>query len=223
MRCIMSYDYFGLELTPSIFEKLLIQFYDGKQFSRQDAVETITKYHKENGGVLGKTSYTSVFKKAAQKMSENGLENVGYGMWRLRYNNRSDVEIVQAPIPIKEEFSYVADKEIGEGKNAVYVYYYDCYKELALLKGENRWACKIGRTDVDPIGRIISQAGTCYPELPHVALVINCIDSALLEKAFHDILKLKKRWIKTAPGKEWFITSPQEIENLFDLINDDIT
>ena len=43
----MSYDYFGLELTPSIFEKLLIQFYDGKQFSRQDAVETITKFHRE--------------------------------------------------------------------------------------------------------------------------------------------------------------------------------
>ena len=97
----MNYKYYGLELTPTIFSELLIQMFDGKQFSRQDAVDTIAKYHAENGGLLNKPSY---------------------------------------------------------------------------LKGRNQWECKIGRTEVDPLSRIFSQAGTCYPELPHVALIMYCDD-----------------------------------------------
>ena len=86
---------------------------------------------------------------------------------------------------------------------------------MSTLQGKSSWECKIGRTDVDPISRIISQAGTCYPELPHIALIINCDDSNLLEKTLHDILKLKKRWLSNSPGKEWFITSPEEVEQIY--------
>ena len=100
----------------------------------------------------------------------------------------------------------------------MYVYFYDVYKELALLQGKEIWPCKIGRTDVDPIGRIFSQTGTCYPELPHLALIINCEDSSILEKALHNILKIKNRWISDAPGKEWYYSSPEEIETLYNTI-----
>ena len=97
----------------------------------------------------------------------------------------------------------------------MYLYYYDRYKELAEFKGYDIWECKIGRTDVDPIGRVVGQAGTCYPELPHIALIIYCDDSSLVEKALHSILKIKGRWLDKSPGKEWFITSPQEIEDIY--------
>jgi hypothetical protein len=80
------------------------------------------------------------------------------------------------------------------------------------------WECKIGRTDVEPIQRIMGQAGTCYPEFPHIALIIHCEDSSQLEMAFHSILKVRRKYIKSAPGKEWFMTSPQEIEDIYSLI-----
>ena len=209
----MEYIYNGLELTPAVFRALLIQFFDGKQFSRQDALEKITKYHVENGGLLKKSSYVPVFKKAVQLLKNNEIENVGYGIWKLCY--QKDLAEIIIPKKKSDSMNYFADKEIGSGKFAVYVYYYDSYKELAGLKGETAWACKIGRTDVDPIARIFSQAGTCYPELPHLALIIYCDDSSLLEKILHNILKIKNRWISNSPGKEWFITSPEEIESIY--------
>lgn len=213
----MDYKYEGLELTPAIFSDLLIQLLDGKQFSRKDAIEKITNYHLENGGLLNKPSYVSAFKKAVQMLNDNGMKNVGYGIWRLNYEEKS-VEIISQQENNKEE-KYSADKEIGDGKNAVYIYYYDCYKDFAESKGNNVWECKIGRTDVDPISRVFSQAGTCYPELPHLALIIHCDDSALLEKALHSILRLQDKWISTSPGTEWFMTSPEEIEIMYNQIS----
>ncbi len=214
----MGYKYNGIELTPAIFSELLIQIFDGKQFSRQDALDAVVKYHQENGGALNKSSYVSVFKKAAQSLKDTGIENVGYGIWKLNYQIKStEVVISQKQLP---EISSHADLEIGLGKASVYVYYYDSYRELATLKGNESWECKIGRTDVDPISRIIGQAGTCYPELPHIALIIYCDDSSLLEKALHNILKLRKRWLENSPGKEWYITSPHEIEEIYRSIVD---
>ena len=209
----MEYKHTGIELSPAVFRELLIQLFDGKQFKRQDAITEITKYHVEHGGLLGKTEYVSVYKKAAQILKNEGIENVGYGVWRLRYEE-SEVEIIPSTERI-DTINYSVDKEIGSGKNAVYVYYYDSYKELAELKGSKTWQCKIGRTDVDPISRIMGQAGTCYPELPHLALIIYCDNSSLLEKAIHSILKLKNRWLENSPGKEWFVTSPEESEDIF--------
>lgn len=214
----MDYLYKGLELTPNIFAKLLIQFFDGKQFSRQDAVNTITNYHLENGGQLNKSSYVAVFKKAAQSLKDEGIENIGYGMWRLLHKEKEIIEILPKNANADDEINVTADKEIGHGSKAVYVYFYDSYKDLSVLKGQSAWQCKIGRTDVDPIGRIYSQAGTCYPELPHIALIIHCEDSSLLEKTIHYILKLRDRWLSDSPGKEWFFTSPHEIEEIYESI-----
>lgn len=81
----MDYKFSGLELTPNIFRELLLQLFDGKQFSRQEAISKIKQYHFEHGGLLGKASYTSVFKKAAQKLKNNGMVNIEYGVWRLNY------------------------------------------------------------------------------------------------------------------------------------------
>lgn len=111
--------------------------------------------------------------------------------------------------------AYNPEKEIGYGKNAVYVYYFDIYQKFAELNSENKWPCKVGRTDRGTIERIMSQTGTSYPELPRIALIINCEDSKKLEAAIHSILKYKGRWIEDAPGTEWFMTSPNEIQEIY--------
>lgn len=207
-----EYAYKGIELTPAVLGELLIQLFDGKQFDRQTALTEVVRYHTEHGGITSKQNYIAAFKRAAQDLKEKGLENISYGVWRLSYHEK-EIEIVE-----KKEAAeplVLAEKELGEGDNTVYVYYYDTYREFAEYKGENRWPCKIGRTDKDPLQRIISQAGTCYPERPNIALLLHCEDSALLETALHGVLKFQGKWMPTAPGTEWFITSPQEVEGIF--------
>ena len=89
-----EYKYAGIELTPNVFAELLILLFDGKQFKRATAIEVITEYHHNGGGLLGKKEYISVFKKACLKLSSNGLTNIGYGSWRLNYEIH-EVELVE--------------------------------------------------------------------------------------------------------------------------------
>ena len=92
------------------------------------------KYHLENGGLLTKATYLATFKKAAQQLKDAGIENVGYGIWRLRYNTQKfDV----TPIPAKSnDFVFSSDKIIGSGTKSVYVYYYDAYKKFVYSAGK---------------------------------------------------------------------------------------
>lgn len=212
-----SYEFSGLSLTPTIFGKLLITLFDGKRFNRHAAISEVVGYHRANGGIVKKGhNPINVFKKATLDLRKKdiGLVNKGQGLWELHYHEPELVEVVTDSSEV-DEVMYSVDEILGTGSNAVYVYYYDAYCELARVKGEVLWPCKIGRTDCDPIQRIIGQAGTCYPELPHVALIIYCDDSNVLETAFHNIMKVKGRWMADAPGKEWFMTSPDEIKAIY--------
>lgn len=215
-----NYEFSGLKLTPAIFAKLIVILFDGKQFTRQTAISKVSEYHVSNGGIIEEErNLVSVFKRATQDMQKKnvGLSNKGYGTWELHYEIHEITEIVE---DIETDSTgFTADETLGTGNNAVYVYYYDVYQKLASVEGKDSWACKIGRTDRDPIQRVIGQAGTCYPELPHVALIIYCDDSSALESAIHSVLKYQNKWIKGAPGTEWFLTSPNEIKEIYCLIS----
>ncbi len=107
---------------------------------------------------------------------------------------------------------------IGSGDNSVYLYYYPNYKENAKLKGEENWKCKIGRTeDTDPNIRINQQI-TGMPEQVIIGLVILTNEPVKLEGAIHRLLKHFDRHISDAPGAEWFLTSPDEIRELYNLL-----
>ena len=212
-----EYKYEGIELTPKIFTELLILLFDGKQFDRTTAIETITKYHRDNGGILNKKEYIGVFKQSSKSLKSNGLSNITTGIWRLNYKT-SEVKIIEKKT--KNTFKGTADKVLGSGDNSVYVYYYDTYKKYAESCGNSIWECKIGRTDKNPLQRIFEQTGTCFPELPHIALILKCSDSLQLESALHNILKIRNRWLEKSPGVEWFLTSPMEIESLYYIITE---
>lgn len=211
-----EYKYFGVDLVPKIFEFLLIELFDGTQFERTKAIEDIKKYHQEKGGILSNKDYVSIFKKASHSLQKNGLKKISYGIWRLNYKDNS-INIVQNNE--KESINYISDKTIGSGNNFLYVYYYDIYKKYAIEKNKTSWECKIGRSNKDPLQRILGQSGTSFPEVPHIGLIINCDDSNFLESAIHSILKYQGKWIESAPGVEWFLTSPNEVENLFYMIS----
>lgn len=208
------YKYKNIELTPGVFKELLIKKFDGKQFKRADAIKIIMEYHLKNEGLCEKNEYISTFKRATEMLRGNGIVNCGYGIWRLNYKKK-DIEIHES---VKRIEKINIDEVYGTGKYAVYMYYYDAYRELACLKNDIFFPCKIGRTDKDPLHRIISQSGTSYPEKPHVALVFYCDNASYLENAFHSILKIKNRWISNAPGTEWFNTNVEEIKEIYNSI-----
>ena len=205
----------GLKLVPSLFSNILIELFDGKIFERRTAIDKVKEYHLNAGGILEQDrDYIAVFKAAAKMLKNNGLTNQGYGVWRLNYK-KQDSEIVE---PEKANTKHDVDEEIGIGDCAVYVYYYDAYKKYAEINGKHSFECKIGRTDKAPIYRILDQTGTCYPEKPHIALIIYCEDSKLLEAALHRVLQYGGKKVEKSPGNEWFITSPEEIKEIYSFL-----
>lgn len=220
-----DYKYKGVELTPMVFADLMILLFDGKLFSRQDAIDGVVAYHIGHGGVASKGSYVTAFKHGTNRFLSEWAVNVSHGMWRLNYKNDSaEPVLVGEPDDIDSiEDSVVdvdmpIDRQIGEGDGAVYVYYYDIYKLCAEAKGLNTWACKVGMTNRDALSRVFSQAGTAYPELPHIALVIKSDSAKELELVLHSVLKLRGRHMMDAPGKEWFLTSPDEVESIYNAV-----
>ena len=215
---MVSYRYRNVELTPAIMAELIVLLYSGKQFSRSDCIETVVKYHLDNGGICNHKTYMSTFKRATTLLRNNNcsLENVGYGIWR--FNNEIEPYVSYWNKPGKYEVDNEKIEEIGSGNETIYVYYYPTYRKFALLTGNTSWYCKVGMTTKNLWDRIYSQSSTCFPEEPLVALTIRCPDARHLESILHNILKMKNKWIETAPGKEWFLTSPEEIKEIYQTI-----
>ena len=107
-------------------------------------------------------------------------------------------------------------------KQSVYLYYYSAYKRLAEFQNEEVWACKIGKARNDPISRILSQTRTALPEYPKVGLIIKTDNYSLMENTIQNILILQGKHKQDAPGNEWFITSPSEVERVYESIMGDM-
>ena len=116
---------------------------------------------------------------------------------------------------IFESVKLYADKVIGEGKSSVYVYYLPIYRQMAELQNDKLWHCKIGKTEGDPLLRVLSQASTALPEQPHIALILKTDYPNSLEQVLHGVLTIKGRKIDNSPGSEWFLTYPKEVEDIY--------
>jgi hypothetical protein len=110
------------------------------------------------------------------------------------------------------------EKVIGEGHESIYVWYCKNELDLANLKGDSSYACKVGRTSGDVPTRLIAQGYTAFSSEPVVPLVIRTRDSLTLETLIHATLKYAGKRIKNAHGTEWFKTNPQEIESIYDAL-----
>lgn len=106
---------------------------------------------------------------------------------------------------------------IGNGAEFIYVIYLPLYRKRAESQGETTWECKIGSTTND-VGVRISQM--TFPEKPKIALIIRTDDCKTLEDKIHDRLKKQGKHIPDALGKEWFMTSPDEIERIVKLVDE---
>lgn len=109
------------------------------------------------------------------------------------------------------------EKEIGDGEDYVYVYYNENDKKLALLEKRDRWECKIGFSSVDPVVRILGQGvQTCLAKDPIIGLLIKTNNGYYTESWIHKELYLHKlRRDSNICGDEWFLTNPNEVEDIF--------
>ena len=112
------------------------------------------------------------------------------------------------------------ERIIGSGNGSVYLYYYPQYQERAESKGESVWECKIGRTTHSEAGTRIRQQATGLPESPMIGLHIKTDKEKKIERIIHDILKVRGTHIADAPGREWFLTSPSEVEDIYNFIGE---
>lgn len=111
----------------------------------------------------------------------------------------------------------IIEKEIGAGDDYVYVYYNSNDKKLAELEKRDRWECKIGFSSTDPIKRILSQKiQTSIAREPIIGLLIRTNNGYYTESWLHkELFRYKIQRESNVCGDEWFLTSPNEIENIF--------
>lgn len=213
------YSYKGVPLTPAIIEGLILQLFTGRLATRQSILEEVVRYHDNNGGLKANVQdITSSIKKALNNLKEKGqAANPTLGYWRIGESSIMDssevgIAIIEKLLPITQP---IADKIIGTGESTIYLYYLPIYRQKAEDEKESSWFCKIGKTERDPLQRVLSQASTALPEKPQIALLIKTDLPTQLESAIHSILTLRSKKVDSAPGSEWFLTSPDEVERIY--------
>lgn len=206
-----QYEYAGKSLTPRIAQYLIIELFAGETDQKQEIMRIVDETHRERGGLPPRAKFNNPVTLALYNMRREGLvENPSQGYCLILSTTQEDDNVDSEPDNLAPE------KLIGSGKQSVYLYYYPAYRRLAELQSEEVWACKIGKARNDPISRIRSQTRTALPEYPKVGLIIKTDEFTLMETTIQNILKLQGKHIQDAPGTEWFLTSPSEVETVYE-------
>lgn len=214
-----TYKYTEEELSAKIFADIFVYLFDRNNFTSDTAIKNVVDYHISHGGKVSQKDYTYLFFYLINGPLSGYILTIGDNKYRLDYESDDfaydmDVEITE---PNFDEWNgnIKCDKWIGHGRGAVYVYYYDTYQKYFMANGSDIWPCKIGMSAGNPLKRIFTQVGTAYPEWPHVALIIQTDKPRELELLLHSVLKLQGKYLDNSPGKEWFMTRPNLIEQIY--------
>lgn len=211
-----AYQYTKIPLTPKIAATIILEHLKPNlPIERTEIISKISNLHLREGGKVS-NNYTAIIKKALKYLKDNGkIENVSTGYWMIKQNNN-----IEQDIDVENESSNIEyiPKEIFD----IYLYYFHSYKELANIKGQTIWQCKIGKTERNVQERISSQIATGYPEKPHIESIYKAKDSRdchTMEVILHNILKRHNREVKNKGNKEWFLTNLDEVKQIIQGIN----
>ena len=207
-----QYEYVEKSLTPKIAQHLILELFAGQTVQKQEIMRIVDETHHERGGLPARAKFPPVTMALTNMKREGLVENPSQGYWLIPSTTQEDDGVDSEPNNLDLE----PEKIIGSGKQSVYLYYYPAYRRLAELRGEEVWACKIGKARNDPLIRISSQTRTALPEYPTVGLIIKTNEFTLMETTIQNILKLQGKHMLDAPGREWFLTSPSEVETVYE-------
>ena len=206
-----QYQYVGKPLTLKMVRELIQELFAGQTVQKQEIMRVVVEKHLERGGLPATAQSNNPVTLALWHLKREGqANNPSEDNWLILSSPQDDDSVNS------ERDNLVPERTIGSGKQSVYLYYYPAYQILAGLQDEEVWACKIGRSRSGAISRIRSQTRTALPEFPKVGLIIKTDESGLMEKAIQYILRIQGKQKQDAPGNEWFITSPSEVEQVYE-------
>jgi hypothetical protein len=228
----MNDSYKGLPLQFSITRPILIKLFDSQDLWRNDdLVRAVVKEHEDAGGVVGRMEPSEIVRKMLYSLREEGrIESPVRGVWVKKQPLGSKLNTIDLDkIPDEnstptsqadeemEEIEVLSAKKsptIGVGTEAVYLYFNPSEKELADIKHQTVWECKIGMTTVLPVeARIFSQGvKTAFSKAPTIGLVMLTNNAYRLEKALHHALHMVGAEAPESLGSEWFLTNPEKIQ-----------
>ena len=115
---------------------------------------------------------------------------------------------------LKSSWAFFApEKTIGSGRKSVYLYYYQWDRDGAKSKGGSVWECKIGKAERPLQERLREQATD--PEKFRLGLHIETDRPRKIEGVIQDTLKARGKHRGESLRKEWFLTSPSEVEKIY--------
>jgi hypothetical protein len=211
-----DYDFRGAPLQPHFAKLLILEVLRERgTMQRAELASEVQKRHMDRGGNHGQQSALEIAKKALSYLEDDGLVERagGQGRWRL-----TDVPEVDEPPAIMDTVD-IADfvregPALGEGCEAVYLYFHRNDRLLAIIEGRDVWECKIGRARTDVRSRVLEQkTGVAHP--PVLGLELRTDTAAALERELHSHLREIDAEVEDSPGAEWFYTSPERIDRWF--------
>lgn len=155
------------------------------------------KIARENGFTIEQVTQGQTYPKAEveQYLNQNDPQPSSEG------DEQEAIRVVQQIVDTSEVM------RLGEGLGIVYAYGYRCANDRL----------KIGSTENDTVQRIAAQIGTSTPDKPVLYLEIKTDNCRALERAIQATLEARGKKI-VGGGAEWFITSRDEIEAIYDFI-----
>lgn len=231
-----DYPYRNVALTQKMASEIILRIVKPDEvFSRSSVTDRTVKYHTDLGGLVDKNRLPRIIGKAFTILKESDeIIKIRYDRWRLAMSVQGDnaigVEVdtgdEEDETPTDQQFDNARKKlktvkEIGdtEIQSVVYVYYWQAYRTVAEGNNNDKWPCKVGYSKYGVAERLAEQIQTAWPEYPIVALAIHLTDAKGMELVLHKALENRGRKINDAPGNEWFVTSPDEIEEILYCIN----
>lgn len=184
----------------------------GEQMSYRDLTDTLWAVYPEYRGHMV-TLYESEKKARPEQRIRLGIlvkENSGV----FTATKSEGIVLVGLAATDADTVEDVDEEDAGDEKlatPAVYWYTFPAYKRQLVP-----YPIKIGRGK-DPETRIGQQV-TAMPERPDILGTFEHKDVHSLERALHAVLTLRGKRKNDAPGAEWFVTTPEEIQELIQAV-----
>lgn len=140
------------------------------------------------------------------------LTNLGKGLFRLPVEADVDEDAVEAAAVDAAEADEV--EEIDDSSGWIYAFTFPL-----LQRDDGPFPIKVGKTINDVIVRVNDQCKSSAAfEAPLVVGSWKVKRMSHMEAAVHNVLKARGRWREAAPGREWFDTTPAEVEAIVQFV-----
>ena len=194
---------------PGLFEQ-------GGLYKREQISEMLRDEFVELSGETTKDAVAQVLKKWLSR-SASPFSKVTRGRYQFVGARASSGQTVDSGDSSSEGTDAAYDeeltpqRELGNGPCEVYAWCLPQYQETS----GNRWPIKIGRAGPDGLSRRVRDFQENLPERPRYLLRLGCADNREAknwESLLHAWFSIRGQKLDDLPGKEWFATNPDEIE-----------